>query len=173
MSDVEEGISPVGLASGAVHLEVSRLSARSMKKNASEGLGIPDGRPLTEEEFDQFVKKRMAAAKEAFKLPAEELDKVDVTKVFFRDTATLQFRDVGFAINVKDPDTKVKSKKVLLEPLSGVVRPGELVALMGPSGCGKSTLLDILAQKKTSKYDGEVLLNGKPVDKLYARAPAA
>jgi ATP-binding cassette subfamily G (WHITE) protein 2 len=31
---------------------------------------------------------------------------------------------------------------------------------MGPSGCGKSTLLDMLAMKKTAKYDGEVLVNG-------------
>lgn len=58
-------------------------------------------------------------------------------------------------------------KKTILEPVSGVIAPGEMCALMGPSGCGKSTLLDILANKKSSQYEGDIYLNGRPIDKLY------
>ncbi|CAG8488487.1 3337_t:CDS:2, partial [Scutellospora calospora] len=44
---------------------------------------------------------------------------------------------------------------------SGVVRPGEVMAIMGPSGAGKSTLLDLLAGRKDPKMmSGEILLNG-------------
>merc|ERR1712178_201314 len=78
--------------------------------------------------------------------------------------ADLVWKDVSFSVQVPDPDDpKLKKEKVLLEECSGHVEPGSLVAIMGPSGCGKSTLLDILAQKKTSKYTGEMYLNGHPV----------
>merc|ERR1712176_1366518 len=60
-------------------------------------------------------------------------------------------------------DPKIKKDKILLEQCNGHVEPGSLVAIMGPSGCGKSTLLDILAQKKTSRYTGEVYLNGHSI----------
>merc|ERR1712048_334132 len=76
----------------------------------------------------------------------------------------LVWKDVSFSVQVPDPeDPKLKKEKVLLEECSGHVEPGSLVAIMGPSGCGKSTLLDILAQKKTSKYTGEVYLNGHSI----------
>eukprot|EP00918_Siedleckia_nematoides_P004901 GHVU01010835.1.p1 GENE.GHVU01010835.1~~GHVU01010835.1.p1 ORF type:complete len:562 (+),score=112.35 GHVU01010835.1:1419-3104(+) len=40
---------------------------------------------------------------------------------------------------------------------------------MGPSGCGKTTLLDMLANKKTAHYTGDVYVNGKPRDpKLFS-----
>merc|ERR1712048_316185 len=78
--------------------------------------------------------------------------------------ADLVWQDVSFSVQVPDPDDpKSKKEKVLLEECSGHVEPGSLVAIMGPSGCGKSTLLDILAQKKTSKYTGEVYLNGHSI----------
>lgn len=36
------------------------------------------------------------------------------------------------------------STKPILQGLTGLAKPGELLAIMGPSGCGKSTLLDAL-----------------------------
>merc|ERR1712048_1486480 len=78
--------------------------------------------------------------------------------------ADLVWQDVSFSVQVPDPDDpKSKKEKVLLEECHGHVKAGSLVAIMGPSGCGKSTLLDILAQKKTSKYTGEVYLNGHSI----------
>jgi len=78
--------------------------------------------------------------------------------------STLSFQNVSFSVTDKEG-----KRKEILAPISGVFTPGTLVALMGPSGCGKSTLLDILAQKKTKKYEGEVHVNGRPRDTLYRR----
>jgi ABC-type multidrug transport system ATPase subunit len=81
--------------------------------------------------------------------------------------ATIAFENIGFSVKVKDASRKTLVDKVIIEPISGVIRPGQLVAVMGPSGCGKSTLLDIIAGKKTSPYSGSVYLNGRLIDKLY------
>ena len=54
---------------------------------------------------------------------------------------------------------------VLLDNVSGYVKPGMLIAFMGPSGAGKTTLLDVLSQRKTAgKIDGEIRINGAPLD---------
>merc|ERR1719158_1727165 len=36
-----------------------------------------------------------------------------------------------------------------LEPLSGTLDPGNMIALMGSSGAGKSTLMDVISKRKT------------------------
>ncbi|KAI4299113.1 hypothetical protein L6164_032603 [Bauhinia variegata] len=55
-----------------------------------------------------------------------------------------------------------KSRKPILQGLTGYAKPGELLAIMGPSGCGKSTLLDALAGRLASntKQNGKILING-------------
>ncbi|CAK9080113.1 ABC transporter G family member 22 (ABC transporter ABCG.22), partial [Durusdinium trenchii] len=79
--------------------------------------------------------------------------------------AALTFQDVSF--RMKDPQNQ--EEKIILVPCSGHFEPGTLVALMGPSGSGKTTLLDILADKKTSPYEGKVHMNGRPRDCLFPR----
>uniref|UniRef100_A0A0G4HIJ4 ABC transporter domain-containing protein n=1 Tax=Chromera velia CCMP2878 TaxID=1169474 RepID=A0A0G4HIJ4_9ALVE len=79
--------------------------------------------------------------------------------------ATLTFKDVSFSIT----DRVTKEEKLILSPVSGEFKPGELVAIMGPSGCGKTTLMDILSGRKTSKYTGQILLNGRERDPFFRR----
>lgn len=58
---------------------------------------------------------------------------------------------------------KVNSKEILKDA-SGMVQPGQVMAIMGPSGAGKTTLLDILAKRtKSGTASGQVLLNGQEV----------
>eukprot|EP00118_Oscarella_pearsei_P005221 m.23701 g.23701 ORF g.23701 m.23701 type:complete len:697 (+) comp28518_c0_seq2:216-2306(+) len=56
-------------------------------------------------------------------------------------------------------------EKVILRNVSGIARPGELIALMGASGAGKTTLLNALANQNIGQLDvtGSVRFNGKEV----------
>jgi ABC-type multidrug transport system ATPase subunit len=64
-------------------------------------------------------------------------------------------------------------RKKLLRGISGVVRKGELLAIMGPSGCGKTSLLDVLAGRvSSSSVEGRVMVDGKPRDRYFRRGSA-
>jgi ABC-type multidrug transport system ATPase subunit len=67
---------------------------------------------------------------------------------------SLIFNEIGYSIN----------KRNILEGASGMVHPGQVMAIMGPSGAGKTTLLDILAHRtKSGKSVGSIYLNGQEV----------
>ncbi|GMR33739.1 hypothetical protein PMAYCL1PPCAC_03934 [Pristionchus mayeri] len=55
-----------------------------------------------------------------------------------------------------------KSNRQLLNNVSGIARPGELMALMGASGAGKTTLLNTLVQRNLNglTVEGSVMVNG-------------
>ncbi|KAF3937032.1 hypothetical protein ABW19_dt0210161 [Dactylella cylindrospora] len=75
------------------------------------------------------------------------------------------WQNVTYTIPTSDGQT------MLLQDVSGLVRPGRLTALMGASGAGKTTLLNALAQRITfGKVTGTFLVDGKPLPKSFQRA---
>lgn len=77
---------------------------------------------------------------------------------------TLAFRDVTYSVNVghRFVRRKKRESRLLLNHVSGIVRPGQLLFIMGPSGCGKTTILDLFARRiKSGHMTGQVLLNGQ------------
>ncbi|KAG8177287.1 hypothetical protein JTE90_029423 [Oedothorax gibbosus] len=61
--------------------------------------------------------------------------------------------------------SEIRDCKQLLHGVSGVAKPGQLLAIMGASGAGKTTLLNVLTNKNLRLLDvmGEVLVNGQNV----------
>ncbi|OWA50620.1 Protein white [Hypsibius exemplaris] len=68
---------------------------------------------------------------------------------------------------LKKPPPHLAKPKQILNNVSGIVRPGELLALMGASGAGKTTLLNMLTGRNRGalKLDGNISINGKKIDK--------
>ncbi|CAM6031546.1 unnamed protein product, partial [Sphagnum compactum] len=59
-------------------------------------------------------------------------------------------------------------KRQILKDVSGVVRPGQMLAVMGPSGCGKTTLLDCLSGHRRLD-SGSVRINRERLSKKWRR----
>ncbi|EME31097.1 ABC transporter, ATP-binding protein isoform 1 [Galdieria sulphuraria] len=78
----------------------------------------------------------------------------------------LEFQDVHFGVRQSKGLFNRKSiNKEILKGVSGIVKPGQLLAIMGASGAGKTTLLNVLAGRMSSSGNyfasGSVRLNGE------------
>ncbi|KAJ7943231.1 ABC transporter family protein [Quillaja saponaria] len=88
---------------------------------------------------------------------------------------TLKFEDVAYSINLKTTKTSCfsrhepKQSRSILNGVTGIVRPGELLAMLGPSGSGKTTLLTALAGRLPVKFTGTITYNGQPFSSYMKR----
>ncbi|CAB5150118.1 P-loop containing nucleoside triphosphate hydrolase protein [Rhizophagus irregularis] len=100
----------------------------------------------------------------AISLDSTDLDnKYSTTKEVFNSKVPVSLAWKNLTYEIVDPKTK-KNKKII-QNVSGIVKPGEFLAIMGPLGAGKSTFLDMLAGRKDPKnVSGIVYLNGRPGD---------
>ncbi|KAJ7234181.1 hypothetical protein B0H12DRAFT_1143058 [Mycena haematopus] len=75
--------------------------------------------------------------------------------------ATLHFSNLSYTLG----------SRVLLDNISGTIKPGQVCAIMGASGAGKSTFLDILARKaKRGQVGGTTYVNGREVANAQFKA---
>ncbi|KAM0016806.1 putative ABC transporter, AAA+ ATPase domain, P-loop containing nucleoside triphosphate hydrolase [Helianthus debilis subsp. tardiflorus] len=81
---------------------------------------------------------------------------------------TLKFEDLAYNINLQSGKDRClftsadsKRTRTVLNGVSGVVRPGELLAMLGPSGSGKTTLLAALGGRLSGKLSGSITYSGQ------------
>ncbi|XP_039016006.1 ABC transporter G family member 22-like [Hibiscus syriacus] len=75
----------------------------------------------------------------------------------------LKFEDVTYKVPVKG-EKNSDANKYILHGITGLVHPGEVLALMGPSGGGKTTLLNLLSGRMKF-HSGTITYNNQPYSK--------
>ena len=65
--------------------------------------------------------------------------------------------------NINVQTKNKKNSKNILKNITGLAKPGDIIAIMGSSGAGKSTFLNTLANRNVKNLDisGQILVNGK------------
>ena len=74
-----------------------------------------------------------------------------------KEMAEIGFHDLSLTIDT--------TGATVLDDLSGIIRPGQLTAIMGPSGSGKTSFMTAIAGRAHyGTLHGSLLLNGEPID---------
>ncbi|XWS27975.1 hypothetical protein CRYUN_Cryun25bG0026400 [Craigia yunnanensis] len=105
-------------------------------------------------------------------------DHLEATAIFKKanQPVILKFVDVVYTIKLgkecnlfgKNSSSKEK-EKVILNGITGMVQPAEMLAMLGPSGSGKTTLLTALGGRLGGRLNGTITYNGKPFSNSMKR----
>ncbi|XVE80190.1 hypothetical protein DITRI_Ditri14bG0119800 [Diplodiscus trichospermus] len=103
-------------------------------------------------------------------------DQLEATAIFKNtdQPVALKFVDVVYKIKLqkecnlfgKKPSSE---ERVILNGITGMVQPGEMLAMLGPSGSGKTTILTALGGRLGGRLSGTITYNGKPFSNSMKR----
>lgn len=90
-----------------------------------------------------------------------------IQELGYRYQIMLEWKDICYSIQQKGN----LPRKIILDRVSGIARPGCLLSILGPSGAGKTTLINALAgrieKQKGSWYTGKICINGKQLHSAF------
>ena len=95
----------------------------------------------------------------------EDLELNPVPSAHLQNEFVQSFAWKQMSVTVKDRVTK--DEKFILTDADGLMRGGDMLAIMGPSGSGKTTLLNTLAHRAAAAgatTQGDVLVNGQSIN---------
>lgn len=120
-----------------------------------------NGIPILGDQYNQAL-TAMAGAERVFRLLDHAPDWEDApdARDFDRIVGRVEFRDVEFAY---EPDATV------LDGVSFVAEPGEVIALVGHTGSGKSTIANLIAKLYLPRQ-GQVLIDGQDLMGMTSRS---
>ncbi|XP_073124429.1 ABC transporter G family member 14-like isoform X2 [Henckelia pumila] len=80
---------------------------------------------------------------------------------------SLKFKEIVYKVNCERKGTccggtSNSKERVILNGITGMVSPGEILAMLGPSGSGKTTLLTALGGRLSGNLSGKITYNGQP-----------
>ncbi|XP_010540713.1 PREDICTED: ABC transporter G family member 14 [Tarenaya hassleriana] len=79
---------------------------------------------------------------------------------------TLKFEEIVYKVKIEQKGscwgTWSSKEKRILNGITGMVCPGEILAMLGPSGSGKTTLLSALGGRLSGTFSGKITYNGLP-----------
>ncbi|XP_010518955.1 PREDICTED: ABC transporter G family member 14 [Tarenaya hassleriana] len=79
---------------------------------------------------------------------------------------TLKFEEIVYKVKIEQKGscwgTWSSKEKTILNGVTGMVCPGEILAMLGPSGSGKTTLLSALGGRLSGTFSGKITYNGSP-----------
>ncbi|KAJ2826182.1 (ABC) transporter [Coemansia erecta] len=135
---------------------VAQTSAESDEKPATNEKGAG-----TRTEAESILKNTLHATVAfrdiSYKIPAQSADPMPLAMLGLGPDSPAT-DSTPQASSSPDPSKGID----VLKGISGIVRPGEILAILGASGAGKSTLLDILSRReKCGKVAGKVLVNDR------------
>ncbi|KAK0424360.1 hypothetical protein QR680_008634 [Steinernema hermaphroditum] len=146
-----------------------------MPEDASDESSKQGGSESSKSQSNGLKHRKTAAAKERSKKKSKKMTEVTVDTIEYdvdsdsEDEAAAERKTLPrvdpMVLSWEHLVVTTHADRLLLNDISGIAQPGQLLALMGASGAGKTTLLNTLLQRNLRglNVSGEVLVNGREV----------